>query len=88
MDKIMDMDLLKKRSNNYKEGRTQKWTQNVMSDMTFMTLVLDKKLINSIKMGWYGCSLTPETGVQLPVGLPILNQYDTKNFKVDVFGYL
>ena len=30
-----------------------------------------KNSVNSILVGWYGCPLTPETGVQVPVGLPI-----------------
>jgi hypothetical protein len=28
---------------------------------------------NSLLLGWYGSPLTPEAGVQLPVGLPFKN---------------
>lgn len=51
--------------------RTQKRTQNVVYFDVFSDPHERKKLKISMISGWHGSPLTPETGVQLPVGLPV-----------------
>ncbi len=50
--------------------RTQARTQNVVSIVPFMTLMLAKNSVNSILVGWCGRPFTPVTGVRLPMGTP------------------